>query len=43
LGEKEESAGTVSIRPRQGNQMQGFAVEEAVTFIRNKIEAKELL
>ena len=43
LGEKEESAGTVSIRPRQGNQMQGLAAEEAVTFIRSKIEDKELL
>ena len=43
LGEKEESAGTVSIRPRQGNQMQGLAVEEAITFVRNKIDGKELL
>jgi threonyl-tRNA synthetase len=43
LGEKEESAGTVSIRPRQGDQMQGLAVEEAITLVRNKIDGKELL
>ncbi len=43
LGENEESAGTVSLRPRKGEQMKDVSREEAVSFLRDKIEKKEVL
>ena len=43
LGEKEQSGSAVSIRPRQGSQINGISLEECIQFIQEKIESKELL
>ncbi len=40
LGEKEENENSVSIRPRQGEQLHGFSVEKTVAFLREKIDTK---
>ncbi|MBN2534225.1 MAG: threonine--tRNA ligase [Spirochaetales bacterium] len=41
LGEKEESAGHVSVRTRKGEQKNGLPVDEFIAFIKEKIEKKE--
>lgn len=43
VGEKEASSETVSIRPRQGDQVHGLKIAEAVTFVQEKIESRDEL
>jgi threonyl-tRNA synthetase len=40
VGEKEASSGTVSIRPRKGEQIQDQRVQDAVDFLREKAESR---
>ena len=42
-GEKEAESNSVSIRLRTGAQMNGIALEEAISFIENKIAKKEII
>ena len=42
-GEKEAENNSVSIRLRTGEQMNGLSLEEAISFIENKISKKELI
>ena len=43
LGEKEQAENAVSIRPRQGSQINGISLQECIEFIQKKIETKEIL
>ncbi len=40
VGEKEASSGTVSIRPRKGEQIQDQRVQDAVDFLREKVGSR---
>jgi len=42
LGEKERSAGAVSVRARSGEQSSGLSVEKFVQLLQDKVSSRDL-